>query len=65
LFDIAIDPQIEGSKTKLQDFLTDVVYKESCENVSNKICYNNILKFLKVIELEELNNEEIYIKNLN
>ena len=64
LFDIAIDPQIEGSKVKLQDFLTDVVYKESCENVSNKICYNNVLKFLKVIELEEFNNDEIYIKSL-
>ena len=64
LFDIAIDPQIPGSKSKLQDFLTDVVYKESCENVSNKICYNNILKFLKVIELEEFDYDESSIKKL-
>lgn len=64
LFDIAIDPQIPGSKNKLQDFLTDVVYKESCENVSNKICYNNILKFLKVIELEEFDYDESSIKKL-
>jgi stage V sporulation protein D (sporulation-specific penicillin-binding protein) len=64
LFDIAIDPQISGSKVKLQEFLTNVVYKESCENVSNKICYNNILKFLKVIELEEFDYDENYIKQI-
>lgn len=64
LFDIAIDPQIEWSKQKLEDFLTDVVYKESCENTDNSSCYNNVLKFLKIIELEEFIYDETYIKNL-
>ena len=64
LFDIAIDPQIVWSKEKLEDFLTDVVYKESCENTDNRSCYNNVLKFLKVIELEEFIYDETYIKNI-
>ena len=64
LFDIAIDPQIEWSKVKLANFLTDVVYKESCENTGQKSCYNNILKFLRLIELEEFLYDETYIKNI-
>lgn len=64
LYDIAIDPQVEWSKEKLQVFLTDVVYKETCENQTAKECYRGLIKFLRVLEIENLDYSEENIKNL-
>lgn len=64
LYDIAIDPQVEGSKAKLQIFLTDVVYKEICENQTAKECYRGLIKFLRVLEIEDLDYSEENIKKL-
>jgi stage V sporulation protein D (sporulation-specific penicillin-binding protein) len=64
LYDIAIDPQVEWSKEKLQLFLTDVVYKETCENQTAKECYRGLVKFLRVLEIEDLDYSEENIKNL-
>ncbi|MCP4522596.1 MAG: penicillin-binding protein 2 [Candidatus Gracilibacteria bacterium] len=64
LYDIAIDPQIEGSKEKLESFLITLVYKQSCENQTRNSCYRNIVKFLRVLEIEDFQFEEEYIKKL-
>ncbi len=64
LYDIAIDPQVEWSKQNLQKFLVEVVYKETCETVNRNDCYDNILKFLKKIELPEFQYNQEYIKKL-
>jgi hypothetical protein len=64
LNDLSIDPSIEGNKLKLSVFLTDVIYKEVCYEVSEQICYENIKRYLKVLELEEFVFDEEYIKDL-
>jgi len=62
LYDIAIDPQVEGSKENLEDFLVEVVYKETCETANREDCYENILKFVKKIEIPEFIYSQEYIK---
>lgn len=64
LYDLAVDPQITGDKVKLSNFLVDIVYNESCLNKKDWICKSNILKYLKVLEIEDYKNDEKYIKNL-
>ncbi len=64
LNDLAIDPQIEWDKWKLAIFLRDIVYKQICYGQTNKICYNNMLKFLKKLEIEGFSLDEKYIKDL-
>ncbi len=62
LNDLAVDPQIEGDKTKLALFLTNVVYKEICYLASSDDCYNDMLRFLKVLEIPDFEKTENYIK---
>jgi hypothetical protein len=31
LYNLAVDPQMEGDKQKLADFLVDIVYDELCK----------------------------------
>lgn len=64
LYDIAIDPQMPWDKWKLSIFLRDIVYKQTCYLQSKKDCYQNILKFLKVPEIEDFSSEKNSIKEL-
>ncbi len=62
LNDIAIDPQMPWDKGKLTVFLRDLVYKELCESNSKKECYEGMLRFLKVLEIEDFNYDSEYVK---
>ncbi len=62
LYDLAIDPTSIGDKAKLVLYLRDIVYRESCISQSKQDCEDNILKFLKVIELENFQFTEKNIK---
>lgn len=64
LYDISIDPQMQWDKQKLADFLVDLVYSETCDNKWYSTCYNNILRYLRVLEIQDFRYEEEYIKNL-
>ncbi|NDK09522.1 penicillin-binding protein 2 [Candidatus Gracilibacteria bacterium] len=64
LNDLAIDPQIKGDKGKLGIFLTNLVYKEICYLKESEECYNDMLRFLKVLEINDFNQEEEYLKGL-
>jgi hypothetical protein len=39
LNDLSIDPMMTGNKSKLTLFLTDIVFKELCEDSSEETCY--------------------------
>lgn len=62
LYDIAIDPQVIWDLNLLNNFLVDIVYKEICENKSFSKCESNILKFLRLLEIEWFNNSEDFVK---
>jgi len=62
LNDLAIDPQIEWDKQKLTLFLTNILYKEMCYLRSEKDCYNDMLRFLKVLEIPDFQSEESAVK---
>mgnify|MGYP001942307595 CR=1 FL=1 len=64
LYNIAIDPKMEWNKDKLQKFLTEVSYKQLCYLNSKKECYKNLLKFLRVLEIEDFRKDELLIKDL-
>lgn len=64
LYDVAIDPQMEWDKSKLAVFLRDLVYKQICYLKSSDECENNLLKFLKVLEIENYEHNEVFIKKL-
>lgn len=64
LYDLAIDPTVEGDINKLEDFLRDLVYTELCDMVSQNTCYNNVLKFLRVLEIEGFVHDKAFIKKL-
>ncbi|MDD3302121.1 MAG: penicillin-binding protein 2 [Candidatus Gracilibacteria bacterium] len=64
LNDLAIDPEVKGDKTRLSIFLKDIVYKQICQGKKSTDCYNNMLKFLHVLEIPDFKLEETYIKNL-
>lgn len=64
LYDIAIDPQMEWDKARLAIFLKDLVYKQICYLKSKNECEDNLLKFLKVLEIENFDNSESFVKNL-
>ena len=63
LYNIAIDPKMDWDKNKLAFFLRDIIYKQICEKKSEIECKNNLLKFLKVLELDDFNYSEKYIKD--
>jgi cell division protein FtsI/penicillin-binding protein 2 len=64
LYDISIDPKSIWDKLKLTNYLTDIVYKEVCYDKEYEICYNNVLKFIRQVEIEDFNIEKDYIKEL-
>lgn len=64
LYDIAIDPKNVWNKAKLITFITDLVYKELCNWKNQEVCYENTLKFLRVIEIPDFVNDEDYVKKL-
>lgn len=64
LNDLAIDPQIEWDKWKLSVFLTDILYKEMCYLKPREDCYDDMLRFLRVLEIEDFSVSEEYIKGL-
>lgn len=68
LYDLAIDPKEYMGKDKVWDkeklweFLIDIVYNEVCNNKVKSKCKDNLLKFLKVIDLEDFEHTPEYIK---
>jgi hypothetical protein len=44
--------------------LTNIVYKELCYIKTREACYENTLKFLRIIEIENFSKDEIEIKKL-
>lgn len=64
LNNLAIDPQIEGDISKLWKYLTDVVYRELCFLKPADQCYDNMLKYLRKLEIVGFVNTESYIKEL-
>ncbi|MCK9271958.1 penicillin-binding protein 2 [Candidatus Gracilibacteria bacterium] len=66
LSDLAIDPQEVGSKEKLENFLTDIVYEQLCKNKGDEDCIGNVLNFLKKTELSEtddISTDSIFLKS--
>jgi len=61
---LAVDPQIIWDKEKLSNFLVDIVYNESCLNKSDILCKTNITKYLKVLEIDNYQSDEKFIKDL-
>ncbi|MFK7780201.1 MAG: penicillin-binding protein 2 [Candidatus Gracilibacteria bacterium] len=64
LYDVAIDPQMKGDKTQLSYFLQDLIYKQICYLKSADECKNNLLKYLRVLEIEDYEHSEKFIKKL-
>ena len=64
LNNLAIDPSIDGDKGALSIFLRDIVYRELCHLRSQKQCYENILRFVKKLEIPDFDYEQKYIKQL-
>jgi hypothetical protein len=44
--------------------LRDLVYKQICYLKSSDECKNNLLKFLKVLEIENYEHNEVFIKKI-
>ena len=64
LYDIAVDPQMKWDKNELAYFLHDLIYKEICYLNSRKECKENLLKYLRVLDIENYEHTEVYIKKL-
>jgi len=64
LYDLAVDPQIEWDKQKLSDFLVDVIYNELCLNKKEFVCKSNLLKYLRVLDIENFQTDDKFIKDL-
>lgn len=64
LYDVAVDPKNIWDKTKLISFLTDIVYKELCVWKSRNVCYDNTLRFLHTVEIEDFTYSQENIKSL-
>ncbi len=62
LNDLAIDPMGSWDKSKLVVFLVDVIFMELCANYDESSCKSNLLKFLKLLDLEEFEYNDNYIK---
>ena len=64
LSDLAIDPHVVWDKERLIDFLTEIVFIETCRNQVEHICYNELLRFLRTLDIPEFRMEEAYITKL-
>jgi len=61
LNDLAIDPMWKGNEAKLIIYLRNIIFKELCVKKSKKDCKNNLVKFLKVLDLEDFEYKKEYI----
>lgn len=64
LTNLAIDPQEEWDKQKLEDFLVEVTFEQFCIKKEEDVCQENVTSFVKKYEIEDFVYEENYIKNL-
>jgi len=64
LNDVAIDPQMKWDKDKLAYFLQDIIYKQICYLKSRIVCKDNLLKYLKVLDIEWYQPTEEFIKKM-
>jgi len=64
LYDVAVDPQMLWDKDRLAFFITDLIYKEICYLQSKKECKNNLFKYLRVLDIDEFEYTEKFIKKL-
>lgn len=64
LNDIAIDPQIEWDKWKLWIFLTNILYNEMCYLKDYSECYDDMLRFMRVLDIPDFQNNEDFVKEL-
>lgn len=64
LNDLAIDPTSIWNKAKLVLFLREIVFRETCIWKDQEDCRNNVLKFVKKVEIEDFTYNEDYIKKL-
>lgn len=62
--DLAIDPNVPWDKWRLSIFLRDMVYKQICYLKSEDDCYDNMLRFVKKLEIEDFEMREEYLKAL-
>ncbi len=62
LNDIAIDPQVKGDKQKLAVFLSTIIYNEICNLKYTDDCYDDMLRFLKILEFPEFEMNEDFLK---
>lgn len=64
LNDLAIDPTSIWNKAKLVLFLREIVFRETCVWQDREDCKNNVLKFVKKVEIEDFTYSDDYIKTL-
>jgi len=64
LYDVAIDPKMDWDKEQLLYFLQDLVYKQICYLKTKKECKNNLIKYLRVLDIDNFENSEVFIKKL-
>ncbi len=64
LDDLAIDPHVNWDKWRLSIFLRDTVYKQICYMKSRDDCYNNMLRFVKKLEIPDFEMREEYLKSI-
>lgn len=63
LNDLAIDPKWIWDSAKLTIFLREIIFKELCIWKDVNDCKENLIKFLKVLDLEDFTYTEEYIRN--
>ncbi len=61
LNDLAIDPNGIWDKQRLINFLSPIIFEELCKNKSQKKCKDNLMKFLKVLKLDDFEYNKEYI----
>ena len=64
LSDLAIDPHVQWDKEKLIDFLTEIVYLETCSWQSYDFCYRELLRFLRVLDIPEFVMQEAFVRGI-
>lgn len=64
LHHLAIDPSASWNKEALSDFLTNSIYKEICYLKSPSSCYSWLLKFLRVLSIQDFFYDKKFIKKL-
>ncbi len=63
LNDLAIDPMWIWDKAKLIIFLRDIIFTEICVWKDQKTCKDNLTSFLKVLDLQDFEYNDKYIKD--